>query len=76
VISRAANDSFMSNLPFRGEGGKVWNRRVSPIASVPMKVRSLHRQQPLSLHRRNRSICPFAAVRRHHRERPSWVQAV
>ena len=22
-----------SNVPFRGEGGKVWNRRVSPLAS-------------------------------------------
>jgi hypothetical protein len=28
-----------SNLPFRGEDGKVRNRRVSPVAHVPAKVR-------------------------------------
>ena len=27
-----------SNLPFRGKGGKVRNRRVSPVAHVPAKV--------------------------------------
>ena len=44
---------------------------MPPIASVPMKVLLLNRQRPLSLHRRNCSICPHCC---RWRQRPGSAQ--
>jgi hypothetical protein len=45
-----------------------------PLLPVPAKVPLLNRQQPLSLHRRNRSSCPIPAVRNSRGDRLSWLE--